>query len=183
MLSGYFSLTRLRDRKRILFLLVLILIAAYLAKGYFLASEQRKTGSGALPPYLLTEHWLGHVQEIINPHTLSILSPYGETIIVRLYGIKAPLLNEPGGSESRSFLAGMINEEMVTIIPFMEDNRGQLIANVYSFHEGLNLSEELVRRGLAAVSRDYCRQQICMYWFGLEEDARRQQSGMWIESR
>jgi endonuclease YncB( thermonuclease family) len=182
MLSGFFSLTKLRDKKQILFLLILFIVVAYLAKGYFLASEQRKTGSGALPPYLLTEHWPGHVQKIINPHTLSVLSPYGETVIIRLYGIKAPLLNEPGGPESRSFLAGMINEEMVTIIPFVEDNRGRLIANVYSSEDGLNMSEELIRRGLAAVSRDYCRQQVCMYWFGLEEDARRTQSGMWKQS-
>ncbi len=181
-LSSPLSLARIRNMRRVLIFIVLIIIASYLARGYFFALEQRKAGTGSLPPYLLSEHWTGHVQEIISADSLSVLSPYGEKITIRLYGIMAPSRNEPGGPESIRFVAGMTHENMITVIPFMEDSRGRLIANVHSLRDGSNISQELVRNGLAAVSREYCRHEICMYWFGLEEDARRKEMGMWIQA-
>lgn len=178
-LSSPLSITRIKKKNKIFFFIILILVAAYLAKGYFLASEQRRAGTGALPPYLLTGHWEGHAQEVRNAHTLSVLSPYGEKITIRLYGITGPSRDEPGGREAVIFLAGMIDQGPVVIIPFREDNRGRLIANVHTREDGRNMSEELVKKGLSSVSRDYCRHEICMYWFGLEEDARRAGLGMW----
>ncbi len=109
-LSSPLSITRIKNKNKIFFFIILMLVAAYLARGYFMASEQRRAGTGALPPYLLTQHWEGHVQEIKSTDTMSVLSPYGEKITVRLYGITGPAKDEPGGREAVIFLAGMIKE-------------------------------------------------------------------------
>ncbi|WP_045212670.1 thermonuclease family protein [Desulfonatronovibrio magnus] len=178
-LSNPLSISRMKRGNKFLLLVIILLIVAYLAKGFFFSSQPARQDKGSLPSYLLIENWQAHVQEVVNPHTLTVLSPHGEKIIIRLYGVEGPPENNTSYRESVRLVAEMINQDQVIIIPFREDQRGRLIANVHSSVHGRNFSEELIRNGLAAVSRDYCRHEICMYWFGLEEDARRTNRGMW----
>lgn len=46
--------------------------------------------------------------------------------------------------------------------------------------EGANLNEELIRQGHAWVYPQYCKQDFCSDWQGLEEEAREDRAGLWF---
>jgi len=98
---------------------------------------------------------------------------------IRLWGIDSPEKNQPFSSEAARFTNRMLLGRIVKIIPIQWDDYGRLVAEVFLGQK--NISEELVRSGLAWVHIYYCRKKICSSWRILEKDARINQRGLWVD--
>lgn len=77
------------------------------------------------------------------------------------------------------YTAGKAEHRRVKIHPYTKDSQGLVYAVVYI--QGNNLNESLLRRGLASVDRQQCRETFCARWLADEERARAQRKGIWNE--
>lgn len=118
--------------------------------------------------------WEGYVWKVIDGDTLTVV-PSGVSeadaesagVGIRLYGIDAPELNQPGGVESRTALGDMVKRgDTVQIIPIESDRYDRSVALVQIGDHILNL--EQVRNGQAHVSEKYCRARFCKDWKKVE---------------
>jgi endonuclease YncB( thermonuclease family) len=99
----------------------------------------------------------------------------GDTIVsdgarIRLAGIDAPEMSQPGGAEARSHLIRLIAGGAVRIEPLSTDRYGRLVARVHA--RCGDLGRLMVRNGYAraAYGRDYV---------GEERQARKRRAGLW----
>lgn len=135
--------------------------------------------------------WLG-VSLLVTPLILALLrggrgpshdghDPYvidGDTLVsdqvrIRLAGIDAPELSQPGGAAARSHLISLIAGGSVRIEPTDKDKYGRVVARVYV--RAGDLGQLMVRDGYAcaAYGRDYAAE---------ERAARRSRAGLWAGS-
>jgi len=98
-------------------------------------------------------------------------------LTIRLYGIDAPEISQPGGNESKNFLKNFISNKMVRIEPIDHDRYGRLVGMVY--YDGINISETLVSNGFAWLYERYCKVQECSLWSNMEGQARNAHIGLW----
>jgi endonuclease YncB( thermonuclease family) len=132
--------------------------------------------------------WLG-VSLVVTPLILALLrggrgpshdghDPYvidGDTIVsdgarIRLAGIDAPELSQPGGAEARSHLIRLIAGGAVRIEPLSTDRYGRMVARV---HAGCgDLGRLMVRNGyaLSYYGADYRAEELF---------ARKKRAGLW----
>ncbi|MBU7046836.1 MAG: thermonuclease family protein [Theionarchaea archaeon] len=99
----------------------------------------------------------------------------GET--VRLIGIDAPELSQPGGEESREYLAHLILNKGVTLEKGYEDRDkyNRLLRFVYIGNTCIN--EEMIRQGYAEAR--YLTDPIREYYIQLEIEAEIAKTGLW----
>ncbi|MBU7045619.1 MAG: thermonuclease family protein [Theionarchaea archaeon] len=101
----------------------------------------------------------------------------GET--VRLIGIDAPELSQPGGKKSREYLARLILNKGITLEKSNEDRDkyNRLLRFVYIGN--LCINEEMIKQGYAEARylslNDPCRE----YYIQLEMEAETAKSGLW----
>lgn len=95
---------------------------------------------------------------------------------VRLYGIDAPELDQPGGEASRDFLALLVKDKRVEIIPKDRDDYGRVVGAILT-PDGREVNAMMVRAGHAWVYRKYCRD--CAQLRRDESLARREGLGLW----
>ena len=89
------------------------------------------------------------VDRIIDGDTFEIRYD-GEPTSVRLFGIDAPEIRDPGGAEAKAELARLILTRKVRLqFPGKRkrDNFGRLLARVYV--DGIDIGAEMVKRGFA----------------------------------
>ena len=100
----------------------------------------------------------------------------GET--VRLIGIDAPELSQPGGEESREYLAHLILNKGVTLEKGYEDRDkySRLLRFVYIGNTCVN--EEMIRQGYAE-ARYSTGDPIREYYIQLEIEAETAKAGLW----
>ena len=96
---------------------------------------------------------------------------------VRLWGIDTPEKDQPFSREAGRFTNRLLLGRTVKLIPIGRDDYGRLVAMVFLGRK--NISEELVRSGLAWVHIYYCRKKICRSWRILEKEAREAKKGLW----
>ncbi|MBU7018359.1 MAG: thermonuclease family protein [Theionarchaea archaeon] len=99
----------------------------------------------------------------------------GET--VRLIGIDAPELSQPGGEKSREYLAHLILNKGVTLEKGYEDRDkyNRLLRFVYI--DDLCINEEMIRQGYAEAR--YLTDSIREYYIQLEMEAETAKAGLW----
>ena len=99
----------------------------------------------------------------------------GET--VRLIGIDAPELSQPGGEESREYLTQLILNKGVTLKKSNEDRDkyNRLLRFVYL--DDICINEEMVRLGYAEAR--YLTDSIREYYIQLEMEAETAKAGLW----
>ncbi|MBU7019097.1 MAG: thermonuclease family protein [Theionarchaea archaeon] len=99
----------------------------------------------------------------------------GET--VRLIGIDAPELSQPGGEESREYLTHLILNKGVTLEKGYEDRDkyNRLLRFVYLGN--LCINEEMIRQGYAEAR--YLTDSIRKYYIQLEIKAETAKAGLW----
>jgi micrococcal nuclease len=105
----------------------------------------------------LKEDQLGELTSVHqqSPHILCVAVYDGDTIElatgeeVRLIGIDAPELSEPGGDIARNFLGCLVLYKQVTLVKGDEntDSYGRLLRYVYV--DGICINEEMIRTGYA----------------------------------
>ncbi|MBU7045170.1 MAG: thermonuclease family protein [Theionarchaea archaeon] len=102
----------------------------------------------------------------------------GET--VRLIGIDAPELSQPGGEKSRECLAHLILNKEVTLEKDYEDRDkyNRLLRFVYI--GSICINEEMIRQGYAEAR--YLTDSIREYYIQLEREAETAKAGLWRDN-
>ncbi|MBU7046085.1 MAG: thermonuclease family protein [Theionarchaea archaeon] len=102
----------------------------------------------------------------------------GET--VRLIGIDAPELSQPGGEESREYLTQLILNKGITLEKGYEDRDkyNRLLRFVYI--DDVCINEEMIRQGYAEAR--YLTDSISEYYIQLEIEAEIARAGLWSEN-
>lgn len=102
------------------------------------------------PHKQITEDFTAEVVKVHDGDTITVRwSDRDFDFPIRLADINAPELNQPGGHEARSWLEKRILNETIDII--LSERRvekwGRILGTIY--HNGLNVAEEEIQRGLA----------------------------------
>ncbi len=102
----------------------------------------------------------------------------GET--VRLIGIDAPELSQPGGEESREYLAHLILNKGLTLETGREDRDkyNRLLRFVYIGN--LCINEEMIKQGYAEAR--YLTDSLREYYIQLEMEAETAKAGLWHDN-
>lgn len=130
--------------------------------------------------------WDGVVVRVVDGDTLIVApkdakQPELLRISVRLYGIDAPELSQPGGKESKAALERLARQgAAVDIIP-VEADRYDRAVGVVMFN-GVSLNIEQIRNGQAWVYDKYCKARFCGDWQRIEQQARAVKFGLWREA-
>lgn len=121
--------------------------------------------------------WEGTVNRVIDGDTLEVQRGR-ERVLVRMYGIDAPEIRQPGGQEAIVGAKRLLLGKRVQISP-MEPDRGRHVSALV-YRGKMLVNSEMVRKGYAWVHTGTCRQQkFCRDWQRLERDARKQRLGIW----
>jgi hypothetical protein len=115
--------------------------------------------------------------EIIDGDTFRLET--GET--VRLIGIDAPELSQPGGEVSREYLAHLLLGNPITLERGYEDSDkyNRLLRFVYI--GDLCINEEMIRQGYAE-ARYLSENPIREYYLQLEREAEDKKAGLWSDN-
>ena len=119
---------------------------------------------------------IAKVVKIIDGDTIEILVNH-KIERVRIWGIDTPEWGQPYSSRSKKMTRSLLSGKTVEVVPKDRDKYGRLVAIVIVNHS--NISEELVRSGLAWVHIYYCREPVCTYWKALQKKAMTTHKGLW----
>lgn len=120
----------------------------------------------------------GRVVRIVDGDTLDVLhSQQAER--VRLYGVDAPEKSQPFGSRARQFTAGLVFGQTVTVRDKGRDRYGRALAEI-RLSDGRSLNRELVANGFAWHYKHYSSDFDLVQ---IEEIARKQKRGLWVDAR
>ena len=119
--------------------------------------------------------YLWNVAKVIDSRNLS-LKGSGEVIQFKLAGLRVPQSQEEA---AREYLEKTLLSNWVRIKTVRQDPKG--IKEGLVFLSGDDISARMVRQGLAEIDRDEKGFDIRPY-IELEQEAKRQQRGLWRES-
>lgn len=117
----------------------------------------------------------GVVARVIDGDTIDVRLASG-LIRVRLNGIDAPELSQPGGQAAKAALSLRVLSKQVELEPFKQDRYDRLVADVLV--DGSSANTELVKSGLAWAYRRYMTKanaSLC----DSEASAREARIGLW----
>ena len=124
--------------------------------------------------------WPATVISVHDGDTLTV-APLGDTstpMIIRLYGIDAPELEQSGGKEAGDYLRESLPpESAVEIITMSTDRYGRTVGLVG--HNGKIMNAAMIAAGHAWVFPKYCRAKFCKKWRRMEDNARSSGNGLW----
>jgi endonuclease YncB( thermonuclease family) len=120
------------------------------------------------------QDFTGIVTEITDGDTLTVVTLDDREIVVRLAEIDTPERGQPFSRVASRALSELAFQKAVTVSYFDTDAYGRTVGRVFA--GDIDVSAELVRRGVAWVYRDYARDQSL---FALEEQARKAGQGLW----
>lgn len=98
---------------------------------------------------------------------------------IRLYGIDAPEDGQTFGKASTKQLKNILANTSPSIEVKDKDKYGRLVANIWIGDR--NVNQDMVRQGYAWVYRKYCNEDFCENWLRLEEQAKLDRKGLWLE--
>lgn len=128
--------------------------------------------------------WQGLVLDVHDGDTVTV-APGGDAstpLTIRLYGVDAPELEQPGGVAARSWLAGQLPAGAeVEVIPYGVDRYGRALGLLQCGPVGQRrtLNGNLVAAGHAWVEPRYCRAKFCKAWTRLQREAHASGLGLW----
>jgi len=119
----------------------------------------------------------GKTVAIVDGDTLEVL--YEDTPVrVRLYGIDAPEKHQAFGKRAKRYLRALALQHEVTVTVRDIDREGRLVGEV-RLADGRNLSQELVRAGLAWHDRLYAPHDTVLQQ--LQAEAQTAKRGLWSD--
>lgn len=113
----------------------------------------------------------------VNDGDTIVLRSQGRTVRVRLAEVDAPELHQPYGYQARELTARLVLDRNVRVEVVTTDRYDRLVGHVRT-EDGKDLSEELLRSGLAWWYRQYSNNR---FFQQLEKSAREQPVGLWAE--
>lgn len=133
--------------------------------------------------------WQGKILDVHDGDTVTV-APGGDAttpVTIRLYGVDAPELDQPGGDAARVWLAGQLPAgSKVEVIPYGVDRYGRAQALLQRGKAGKRrtLNSDLVAAGHAWVEPRYCRaKKMCQVWLGLQMAAQETRQGLWGDAK
>ncbi|MDO5484100.1 MAG: thermonuclease family protein [Desulfovibrionaceae bacterium] len=125
--------------------------------------------------------WTGYVLQVEDGNTIKVSKQpqgQGEQVLVRLYGIDAPVLSQPYAREAQYFLHKLLpRDAMINVEETGEEKDGSLTALVQV--DGSSVNYQLIVDGLAWVNRTTCKALFCRRWYIQEHRALKQGKGLW----
>lgn len=118
---------------------------------------------------------LGKVVSITDGDTFKLLTQDSLQIKVRLANIDCPENKQAFSTKAKEFTSKAIFGKNVTLIVLKKDRYGRTIANVI-YNNSLNLSQELLKNGLAWHYIDYSKDPLLQK---LEDQAKKNKLGLW----
>lgn len=101
-------------------------------------------------------------------------------IVVRLYGIDAPELDQPHGPEAAAALAALLPPgAVVEVVTVNADSYGRVVGLLV--HEGRTANLDMLDRGAAWLEPKYCRLKFCRDWAKSQAAAKKAGRGLWAE--
>ncbi|EKT3957707.1 thermonuclease family protein [Flavobacterium psychrophilum] len=116
----------------------------------------------------------GKVVKVKDGDTVVVLDCTKTMITVRLAGVDAPEKKQDFGTIAKQFVSEQIFGKVVTFQEVSKDRYGRTVA--FIFYENKNLSEELLKVGLAW---HYVKYDKSKYLQELEDIARKNKVGLW----
>lgn len=127
-----------------------------------------------LPAVLGAQDFSGVVVKVADGDSMTVLTRERRNIEVRLADIDAPERGQPFADRARQALGELVFQKSVEVRFNDADNYGRIVGRVYA--GTVDVSGELLRRGLAWVYRDYVRDRSL---FAIETEAREARRGLW----
>jgi micrococcal nuclease len=124
------------------------------------------------------EPFSGTVRKVIDGDSL-LITAGGQNIEVRLYGLDAPEYNQPFSDEAKNYIRQWIGWQRVMVYPEYVDSYRRTVAIIVKGEQVLN--RDLVKSGLAWVYPRYCQKEVCKTWTAMEEAARKEKKGLWLD--
>ena len=122
----------------------------------------------------------GKCVKVIDGDTIEVLTSWNEIIKVRLYGIDAPEMIQPFGSEAKQFIEKAIGGKTVTINSKSQDRYGRIVGVVSWGGDCINAT--LLQEGYAWYYEKYCRANFCNDWANIELTSKSNKRGIWTSS-
>ena len=123
------------------------------------------------------EDFQGKVVRIVDGDTIEVLHRLRPERI-RLHGVDAPEKSQAFGSRARQFTAGLVFARIVTVREKGRDRYGRTLAEI-ALPDGRILNRELVANGFAWHYKRYSSDRDLAR---LEETARAQKRGLWVDA-
>jgi len=121
--------------------------------------------------------WSGVVVQVHDGDTITVIDRARGRMKIRIYGIDAPELAQPYGSQAQGLTYRMLLRQEVRGWTVAMDRYGRDVAVVTV--GGTDVSEALVQAGLAWVYPGYCRIPTCADWKSYQEQAKARRLGLW----
>lgn len=116
----------------------------------------------------------GRVIAVLDGDTLLVLKG-NKQVKVRLADVDAPEKAQPYGVAAQKSLAELTMSKQIIVVSRAVDDYGRLVATVYA--DGLDVSQEQVRRGLAWEYRAITNRELV----ALQREAQQARRGLWAE--
>ncbi|MEZ5584980.1 MAG: thermonuclease family protein [Candidatus Competibacteraceae bacterium] len=120
----------------------------------------------------------GKTMEVHDGDTLSMQTPTGQSIKVRLAEIDAPEWEQPYGKRAKNVLSTLTLNREIRVKTTAKDRYGRLVGRVYV--GDMDVNAELVRLGMAWFYRQYGTDNSL---YRLEIEARKARWGLWADPR
>jgi endonuclease YncB( thermonuclease family) len=100
----------------------------------------------------LSETIIGKVISVADGDTITILTERHEKVKIRLSAVDTPESGQSFGKQAKHFTSSMVFGKEVTVKKETTDRYGRTVGMV--FVDGANLSEEIIRNGMAGYSEN-----------------------------
>ena len=118
----------------------------------------------------------GRVVGVHDGDTITLLTDLNQPIKIRLSQIDAPESDQAFGQVSRQSLSSLVFNKTVAVAVDTIDAHDRIVGMV--FVDGLDVSSEQIRRGMAWAYRQYLHDQSLLQ---LEAQARKARLGLWAD--
>jgi len=129
-----------------------------------------------LPCVLFAQDFSGTVFRVMDGDSLWVRTADGREIEIRLADVDAPERDQPFADAARDALSALVMRKTVEVRFNDTDNYGRIVARLYT--DSIDVSAEMIRRGLAWAYRDYLRDQSLL---AVEAEARNAARGLWAD--
>ena len=123
--------------------------------------------------------WNGKVENVLDGDTYR-LKRGDSSLIVRLYGVRCPMMEQPYGEEATERAKNKIIGKTLRVRTIAKNYLDQPFVKIY--HNDTLLNKWLVKKGLAWVYPNFCSQHVCDEWMRTELKIRQAGYGLWRQN-